>query len=206
MHVEFRGATFLNLDYQKTWELFSNIGFHKDYTSVFVASDHFKRVNFNARFGFGQGVNYSPADGLEAFLASTQNGQFSIALRPNKRLRIQETYYYTRLARTFTNHIIRQQVNYQFTPAWSLRAIVDYNAVLTNPTAVSFDQSKAFTGDALISYIPHPGTAIYMGYTNRRENLALIGSNDTAQTARTLNPDLQTGSQLFVKVSYLFRF
>src|SRR5205823_2950947 len=98
-------------------------------------------------------------------------------VRASRRLRLQETYFYTRLAHVFTNHIMRSQVNYQFTPALSLRTIVDYNAVLTNPKAVSFDQSKAFTGDALLAYIPHPGTAIYLGYTNRRENLALAGGD-----------------------------
>jgi hypothetical protein len=55
-----------------------------------------------------------------------------------------------------------------------------------------------------MSYIPHPGTAVYAGYTNGRENLALLG--EPATLVRATNPDLQTGSQVFVKVSYLFRF
>jgi hypothetical protein len=46
--------------------------------------------------------------------------------------------------------------------------------------------------------------AVYLGYTNGRENLALLG--EPAILARTRNPDLQTAAQVFVKVSYLFRF
>jgi hypothetical protein len=95
-------------------------------------------------------------------------------------------------------------VNYQFSPALSLRAIIDYNAVLSNPFAADYDTSKKFTGDLLLAYLPYPGTAVYLGYTNGRENLALFG--DPATRLRTRNPDLQTTAQVFVKVSYLFRF
>jgi len=167
------------------------------------AGRHRGRVK-NAFFGTGTGVNYSPAEGVYASLASNQYGNTTITLRPNTRLRIQQTYFYTRLAHVFTNHIFRNTVNYQFSPALSLRAIIDYNAVLANTALADYDTSKKFTGDLLLAYLPHPGTAVYMGYTNSRENLALIG--EPATLVRTTMPDLQIGSQVFVKVSYLFRF
>jgi len=171
---------------------------------MFFYSDRFKRVGINAFFGTGTGVNYSPAEGVYASLASNQYGNTTITLRPNTRLRIQQTYFYTRLAHVFTNHIFRNTVNYQFSPAFSLRAIIDYNAVLANTALANFDTAKKFTGDLLLAYLPHPGTAVYMGYTNSRENLVLLG--EPAMLVRTTRPDLQTGSQVFVKVSYLFRF
>jgi hypothetical protein len=95
-------------------------------------------------------------------------------------------------------------VNYQFNRALSLRAIIDYNAVLSNTALANYDTSKKFTGDLLLAYLPYPGTAVYLGYTNSRENLALFG--EPAALVRIPNPDLQTGSQVFVKVSYLLRF
>ena len=205
LQVEFRHATFLNIGTNRIYELFDNIGFHKKTTFLFFNSDRYKKIHLDAFLYTGTGVNYSPADGVQAFLASSRGGNMNVVVRPTRRLRLQETYFYTRLTHTFTNHILRSQANYQFTPSLSLRTILDYNAVLTNSSVVNFDQTKAFTGDALIAYIPHPGTAVYLGYTNRRENLALVGNEDPT-LARTHNPDLQTGSQLFVKVSYLFRF
>lgn len=202
--LNFRRATGFNINHIWAYELYQNIGFHKSATEMFFYSDRFKRVGINAFFGTGTGVNYSPAAGVYASLAGNQYGNTTITLRPNARLRIQQTYFYTRLAHVFTNHIFRNTVNYQFSPALSLRAIIDYNAVLANPAAVSFDSAKKFTGDLLLAYLPHPGTAVYVGYTNGRENLALLG--EPAALVRTRTPDLQTGSQMFVKMSYLFRF
>ena len=57
----------------------------------------------------------------------------------------------------------------------------------------------------MFAYLPHPGTAVYLGYTNRRENLALAGT-DPPTLFRSGAPDLETGSRVFVKVSYQFRF
>jgi len=203
--LNFRRASGFNINHIWAYELYQNIGFHKQATEMFFYSDRFKRVGINAFFGTGTGVNYSPADGVNASLASNQYGNTRVTFRPGARLRIQQAYFYTRLAHVFTNHIFRNTVNYQFSPALSLRTIVDYNAVLSNTAVASFGNSKTVTGDALLAYIPHPGTAVYLGYTNRRENLALIGG-DPATVISTRNPNLQTGAQVFVKVSYLFRF
>jgi len=202
--LNFRRASGFNINHIWSYELYQNIGFHKQATEMFFYSDRFKRVGINAFFGTGTGVNYSPADGVYASLASNQYGNSTITFRPNARLRIQQTYFYTRLAHVFTNHILRNTVNYQFSPAFSLRAIIDYNAVLANTALAAYDTTKKFTGDLLLAYIPHPGTAVYLGYTNGRENLALLG--EPATLVRTPNPTLQTGAQVFAKVSYLFRF
>jgi Domain of unknown function (DUF5916)/Carbohydrate family 9 binding domain-like len=202
--LNFRRATGFNINHIWAYELYQGIGFHKHGTEMSFYSDRFKRVGINAFFGTGTGVNYSPAAGVSASLASNQYGNATITLRPNTRLRIQQAYFYTRLAHVFTNHIFRNTVNYQFSPAFSLRAIIDYNAVLSNPAMADYDTSKKFTGDLLLAYLPYPGTAVYLGYTNGRENLALFG--DPATLLRTPNPDLQTTAQVFVKVSYLFRF
>jgi Domain of unknown function (DUF5916) len=202
--LNFRRATGFNVNHIWSYELYQGIGFHKSATEVYFYSDRFRRLGINAFFGTGTGVNYSPAAGVKPSLAGNQYGNTTITFRPNNRLRIQETYFYTRLKHVFTNHIFRNTVNYQFSPAFSLRAIIDYNAVLSNPAVASYDTSKKFTGDLLLAYLPYPGTAVYLGYTNGRENLALLGY--PAALERTQNPDLQTLAQVFVKVSYLFRF
>jgi hypothetical protein len=202
--LNFRRASGFNIDHIWSYELYQNIGFHKQATEMFFYSDRFKRVGLNAFFGTGTGVNYSPADGVYASLASNQYGNTTVTFRPNARLRVQQTYFYTRLAHVFTNHILRNTVNYQFSPAFSLRSIIDYNAVLANTALAAYESTKKFTGDLLLAYIPHPGTAVYLGYTNGRENLALLG--EPAMLVRTPNPTLQTGAQVFAKVSYLFRF
>jgi len=96
-------------------------------------------------------------------------------------------------------------VNYQFTWALSIRLIVDYNATLANPLLVNLDRSKRITGDVLLTYLLNPGTALYVGYTDRRENLAFDSSSLTG-LQRTMSPFFPKDRQLFVKISYLFRF
>jgi hypothetical protein len=208
--VQLRRATVVQVAYSSALEVYQNIGFHKEFRSIYFNSDRFKRVGIQAFYGYGTGVNYSPADGMLPFLANSENGNTQLTFRPTRRLRVQQTYFYTRLAHVFTNHILRTTVLYQFTPSLSLRTIVNYNVVLTNASFVNYDQTKQFTGDILFTYLPHPGTAVYVGYTNARQNLALLGPDGinqlTPYTAVTRNPGLQTEGQMFFKMSYLFRF
>lgn len=95
-------------------------------------------------------------------------------------------------------------MNYQFTRALSLRGIFDYNAVLPNTSVVALDRNKHVTADWLMTYLVHPGTALYVGYTDGYENLrrdALSGALSPAGA-----PTVSSGRQIFVKSSYLFRF
>jgi hypothetical protein len=122
---------------------------------------------------------------------------------------LDETYIYSHLGtrsddrRTiFDNHIVRSRVNYQFTRELSLRAIFDYNAVLSDPSLVALDRTKHLTTDFLLTYLTHPGTAIYVGYTDGYDSVAVNSSG----IVPIRNPTTSTGRQFFVKTSYLFRF
>ncbi|MDQ6698831.1 MAG: hypothetical protein M3Z36_01440, partial [Acidobacteriota bacterium] len=127
------------------------------------------------------------------------------------RFKLEENYFYTHLVAkgghpaVFNNHILRSRANYQFTRALSLRAILDYNAVLPNIALVDLERSKRITGDVLLTYLLHPGTALYVGYTDNRENL-LLTPGSSPSISRIGFPSTVTGRQFFVKMSYLFRF
>ena len=56
--------------------------------------------------------------------------------------------------------------------------------------------------DVLLTYLTHPGTAIYVGYTDGYDNVQL-GSSGLVPIN---GPTTSTGRQFFVKTSYLFRF
>ncbi len=86
-----------------------------------------------------------------------------------------------------------------------MRAIFDYNSVLPNQALVDLEREKHLGADVLLTYMLNPGTALYVGYTDLFDNLAL---NPTISPAlkRTSFPDLNTGRQVFVKLSYLLRF
>ncbi len=75
---------------------------------------------------------------------------------------------------------------------------------LPNPSLVALERTKRLTGDVLLTYVLNPGTALYVGYTDTYENLRVGGA--PPGLCRTGSPDVSTGRQFFVKVSYLFRF
>jgi hypothetical protein len=100
----------------------------------------------------------------------------------------------------YNSHIIRSKWNWQLNRELSVRFIGQYNAVLANPLYTATSTARGFNADFLISYLVHPGTAIYVGYNS---NLSKPGP-----AIGPFNPDrfANDGRQLFAKISYLFRF
>ena len=101
----------------------------------------------------------------------------TMSIKPTGHLEIDNTYILDRVLNgtahhaSFNNHIIRSKWNYQFSRALSLRAIVQYNGLLANPTYSSLHTTRNLNFDFLITYLIHPGTAIYVGYNSNLENL-----------------------------------
>ena len=216
--MEFKGQTFIFVRRAEYFESFQNLPFREHQNSIQASTAWLRWLELAGNVDFGRGVNYFPGSGLAPFLANAQDANFSIRLRPSARLRVEQTYLYDRLGllkgfqpsiapsrgAIFNNHILRTKVNYQFSRELSLRAILDYNAVLPNSALVDLDKTKRITGDVLLTYLIHPGTAFYAGFTDTRENLALL-SGPLPLLERTRQPALTTGRQFFVKLSYLFR-
>jgi hypothetical protein len=207
--VELARSTFAFVNHGEAFERFQNINFRHQGTGMGLHSEYFKRAVIDVSHEVSTSINYSPADGLRPFLANERDWQVTLTLRPTSRLKLDEVYYLTSLrtpsASVFVNHLARSRLNYQFTRALSLRMIVDYNAVLENPALVNLQRQKRLTGDVLLTWLLHPGTAVYVGYTDRLENLRLFpGMPPTVGPIGF--PSTTTGRQFFAKVSYLFRF
>jgi len=135
-----------------------------------------------------------------------------MTVRPTTRLAVENTVLENRfltIARrqnVFNNNIFRSKWNYQFTPRLSLRVIGQYSNVLPTAALSSLEYAKSLAGDVLLTYLLHPGTALYVGYSNLLENynrglLAGAGALDRSPTDM-----LSTAAGLFVKFSYLYRF
>jgi len=193
-------------------------GFRKHASSVEFSTAWMKWLGVAASYTQGTGVNYSPPSGLAPFHGETREGSAGFALRPSPRLRFDLTYVYSGLvtppgaspvvppsAAVYNNHLIRWKTNVQFTRALSLRAIVDYNALLQNPDLLAEEGYKRITGNLLLKYQLHHGTAFYAGYNSQYENIAL-DPTDPVGLRRTPAPTIPTGRQIFFKLSYLLRF
>ena len=156
-----------------------------------------------ARFRFDQTYIYTRL-GTRVSPLATSNGSPPVAVSSGQNI--------------FNNHLMRSKLNYQFTKEFSLRLIVDYNATLANPQLLdlqtnlgSFDggpavPTKKLTPDILFTYLLHPGTAIYFGYTDGYTNLHLVPGTPPTVPPATGSPTIPTGRIVFVKVSYLFRY
>ena len=217
--MELSGQTELQVERSESFELFQGRGFRKHSTGLSFSTAWLKWLAFSGGYNWGTNVNFDPAPGLAPFLANGVEGELRLTLRPTSQLRFDQMYIYNRLrtsrdpmspanpnsASVFNNHIVRSKLNYQFTRQFSLRAILDYEAVLPNPSLVALEREKRFTTDILATYLVNPGTALYVGYTDRYDNL-VVDPTLPPRLRRIVSPTTSTGRQFFIKASYLFRF
>jgi hypothetical protein len=217
--IEMAGGTFLRMEYSQSFERFNGVNFRLGGFSFGGRTEYLKRVSFDLGYSKNSKINYSAPAAIGPFLGDESEYEVELTIRPTSRLKMDQVYYYTRLATrpdsfrgalvrpatAFINHLARSRLNYQFNRRLSLRMIVDYNAVLENAALVSLERQKRITGDVLLTYLLHPGTALYIGYTDRLENLTLRPGSPPA-VYRTGDPNTTTGRGFFMKLSYLLRF
>ena len=168
----------------------------------------------------GGNVNYNPLPGQSPFLLKQETVNLLFTVQPFNQLTFDNTYLLDRDhavnggAFVYETQTLRTKVNYQFTRSISARVIAEYDSTLANPANTSLLRTKEVATQALLTWLPHPGTAIYFGYSNDLQNLDRSlcnrlpnGSCDPSNTTfpRT-GPLLNDGRQIFVKASYLFRF
>jgi Domain of unknown function (DUF5916)/Carbohydrate family 9 binding domain-like len=185
-------------------------------------------INFEAMFpaSAATATRYN-----QPFLAHEDNAQAGLTLRPIKPLKIENTYLFERLRADqntysflqaqypgagrgiFNDHILRSKWNWQFTPQLSVRVILQYNALLAGTPGVGspytyLPTQREFNADFLITYLVHPGTAIYVGYNSDLQNLDVVPRTPTSPgyVTNTAKGYINDSRQFFVKVSYLFRF
>jgi hypothetical protein len=210
--LDLRGRTSLFGRYALITETISGVRLDEHEGVIQFNSDYVKQVGVSVSYSHGTRPNYFPASGLLPFLGTFTDVAAGLTLRPSAPLLISETYLYSRLDTRpdspgtgviFTNPIHRLRVNYQFSREWSLRAIVDYNDVSPNTALVALDRARHFDVDLLLTWLLHPGTALYLGYTDGYDNVRLDPLLGVEPTNNTLS---STGRQVFIKSSWLVRF
>jgi len=174
----------------------------------FFYSTYFKQLTLNGEISRGTSINYVPASGKPPELMDNDSVWFNATVKPLQQLTIDNRYILNRYRHratgesAFNNHIIRSRWNYQFTKQLSLRTILQYTAVLANPNQTALSTNKGFNGDFLVTWLLHPGTAVYVGYNSNLANPEPVVAGGGTAPNRFVND----GKQVFVKVSYLFRY
>jgi hypothetical protein len=212
-----------------------NQDYHEHLSGASFQTGYFSKVTIGANYYWGNGVNFVPAATAapQSLLARLDTAQATLTFRPVKPLKIENTYLFERLRATeneyrfalsesppgipigkgiFNNHIVRSKWNWQFTSQLSLRVILQYNSVLANTPGTTFypytflPTEKQFNADFLLTYLVHPGTAIYVGYNSDLQNLNHDLMGDPLAGLFTAKGYINDSRQFFVKVSYQFRF
>lgn len=199
----------LGAERTEIYELFQGLDFRQHRTHFYAQTNWLKWLRVDGAWHFGTGVNYYPKSGAPT-LANWNYLTADAVVRINKNVQFAQGYIYDRLAMLngvpyYNNHMLRSKLNYQFTPRLSVRAIVDYRAILANSNLWAGDTDKHLTPDLLLTYMIHPGTALYVGYSDNYQNMVLDPSAPNGWR-RAQNPTLSTGRQFFVKLSYMFRY
>ena len=177
------------------------------------------KLSFNLNVLRGGNVNYNPINGAVPTLLDQNYVQALVTIQPIGALTIDNTYLLDRDFRTrggpfvYESQTMRTKLNYQFTRALSARVIVEYDSTLANPAQTALTRTKQVQTQALLTWLPHPGTAIYVGYNNDLQNynhLLCSKAGGVCDPEQPILPRgagyLNDGRQFFVKASYLLRF
>jgi len=171
-----------------------------------ISSTQSHLVSLNVQAEWGDGANQVPAIGTTPVRVSYQRIQADWSLFPSRGLSIANTYLFNRQISlsdgraVYNLNIARSKWNWQLTRELSLRFIGQYNSLLSNPALTANPTARSLNGDFLITYLIHPGTALYVGYAS---NLSKPGP-----AIGHVSPEafVNDGRQFFIKLSYMLRF
>lgn len=197
--------------------------FTENFGGFVVRGQPWSLLNFNLVGIRGGNVNYNPLAGLNPSLMNQETLQALISVNPLRQLTDDNTYLLDRDHAVsngepvYETQTFRTKLNYQFTRAWSARVIVEYDTTLANPAQTTLARTKQIQTQGLLTWLPHPGTVVYLGWNNDLQNYShTLCTPPTNGAPHACNPNepilprapgyLNDGRQIFVKASYLFRF
>jgi len=171
-----------------------------------IASTHSRFLSFNLSTEWGRGTNAVPAAGKTPLAVTYQRVQVDWSIFATSGLAVTNTYLFDRNANIFdgrpiyNQNIARSKWSWQVNRELSFRFIAQYSSILANSLYTATPTARALNGDFLITYLVHPGTALYVGYNS---NLSNPGPN-----IGRASPDefVNDGRLFFVKFSYMLRF
>ena len=197
-----------------------NHNFTENWAGAMIHSAPWALLNMNVVAVRGATVNFNPAAGKLPTLMNQNFVQANVTLQPLRPLTVDNVYLLDRDHEAhggqpvYEAQTMRAKLNYQFTRSLSARIIAQYQSTLVNPAETSLQHTKQVSTQALFTWLPHPGTAVYIGYNSDIQNLDRSlcnrlsgGGCDPNNTTPPRSLDyLNDGRQFFIKASYLFRF
>jgi hypothetical protein len=204
---------------QDGYALPASENFTENFGGFVARGQPWAQLNFNLQWLRSGNVNYNPPASATPFLMNQNTLQAIVSVNPLRQLTVDNTYLLDRDFKAHTSEFVyesqtfRTKLNYQFTRALSARVIVEYDSTLANPLETSLVRTKQVQTQALLTWLPHPGTVVYVGWNDDLQNYnhtlcaRMGGTCDPTQPILPRGPGyLNDGRQFFVKASYLLRF
>jgi hypothetical protein len=201
--------------------LSSDVEFHSQSAGMNFYTSPVPFLAVGGGYYAGTTVNYNPPSDEGPTPVGVSSPSLNVEVKPFNAIDLANSYIYTHFTNpgngdvVYDNHELVSRWNYQFTKALSLNLIGQYIATLPHADATDLSDSKDLFGDALLTYMPHPGTAVYFGYIGNFANLdrSLCTRLDDG-VCNPADPILPTtdsslmndNKDLYLKVSYLLRF
>ncbi len=204
---------------------YSTLSNNVEYQSHVAGADFYTSPGPSLSIDFtgyaGRAVNYSPANGESPSPVGVQSNHLNFELKPARPLDLHSSYEFDRFtdpatgAVAYDNHQAVARWNLQMDKAWSLNFIGEYLATLPNSMYTSVSDNRDVYGNVLLTYLPHPGTAFYFGYTtdyvNLNADLCTRGSDGLCNANDPILPHagssmLNDQRILYMKINHLFRF
>ena len=175
----------------------------------------------DASYHAGATINYQPPSGQGPDPVNVSSPSISLDVKPVNAVDLSNSYVFTQFTNpgtgdlVYDNHELISRWNYQFNKALSLNLIGQYIATLPHSDSTDLSNSKDLFADALLTYMPHPGTALYLGYignfANLDRTLCTRLDNGLCNLADPILPTtdsslMNDSKDLYLKVSYLLRF
>ena len=194
MRFNFTRQGFLRVDRSFGFEHWRGERFDRGRLRAFGNVQLYRWLFLEGNVSAGLSVFY---DSIDPFQGRSRSFSGGFRLQPNGRL--QQSIFWNRVAfdreatglRVYTVHIVNARTTYQFTRAFSLRGIAQYDSSRYRVLA-----------DFLSSYEPRPGTVVYAGYGSLLEQREFVDG----QWATGAGAYAASRRGLFFKTSYLHRF
>lgn len=201
--------------------LHDNVEHRSQVAGLSMSTSPLTQLAFSVYGYEGQTVNYSPPANEPPNPVNVQSVNINVEVKPFTQLDLQNRYEFDRFRNpgsplvAYDNNLFVSRWNLQLDRALAIRLIGVYQSTLPNAQFTAKENTKDLFTNALISYVPHPGTAVYIGYSSDSANLdpALCtrledGTCNPQGTFLTHSGDnlMNTSSTIYMKLSYLLRF
>ena len=198
-----------------------DVAYHSNQAGFNVYTSPVPYLALGGGYYSGSAINYSPPGNQGPGPVRVSSPHLNVEVKPFGPVDLQNSYVYTHFTDPTTgtvvydNHELISRWNYQLTKAASFNLIGQYISTLPHPEYTDATNSKTLFADALFTWMPHPGTALYVGYIGNFANLdRALCTREQDGSCNTADPILpptgsslmNDGKNLYVKLSYLLRF